>query len=204
MSSTRSIAGQAVGQLMRKLLGPAVTLIAGGVLLSPAAFASMSYSETFTVEGLSGSANQTFTTSPFAPFDQAGTLVGIGIAVSGNVTLEDALVGEELKITVPGTGISNQYVHESETAGLWDVPVSASGIDTSPSDLSFYGGFTSPIEIEVQLIDANSSDQIGSPSSISGTWTFYYTPEPGSMLPVAMGLTGLALAGLRMRRMRGR
>jgi hypothetical protein len=189
---------------MRNILTLAATFIAGAALLSPAALASTSYSETFDVEALFGSASQTFTTSPFAPFNQAGTLVGIGFSVSGNLTLENALVGEELEITFPGTSIHNEYVNESETAGTWSFSVSASGIDTSPSDLSFFGGLTTPIEIEVQLIDTNSSDQLETPSSLSGTVTWYYTPEPGPMLPVAMGLAGLALVGLRKRRKRVR
>ena len=182
--------------LMWKTLTLALALVAGGVLLRPLARGTTSYSEGFTVEGLFGSATQTFSTSDFAPYDHSqGTLIAIGVDLTGTLTLENALVGESLEITIPGMGIIQDYENESETPGTWVIGVNIGGIDHSPSDASFYSGLTAPIEIEVQLADTNSSAQIFSAeSSLSGTWTWYSAPEPNSMLPVAVGLA--ALAGL--------
>jgi hypothetical protein len=182
--------------LMRKTFTLVLTLMAGGVILSPFARGSSSYSESFSVEALIDSVNGTFSTSAFAPFNQSlGTLNAVMISLSGDFDLDPAVVGEEVVIKVEGTSIMGNFVDENETPGVWDFPVSFGGTDSLASDIGFYSSFKVPIETELTITDTNLNDEfdISPASSLTGVWTWEYTatPEPGSLLLCLAGLAGL-------------
>jgi PEP-CTERM motif len=185
------------GFTMRAFAFAALTV--GVLAITPVAASADTIMETFTIE-VSGSANQTFTSSTFAGFDPSlGALMGATVSLMGSTiwtsSSSPATLSMELSLPIPS---SEFFPFGGEPGDPQTVEIDMTG--TVPP-----GGIgPDRHEEELSVSDSPGDGTLGS-AVLRGTVTYTFTragstvPEPSTWAMMLVGLAGLGYAALRRR-----
>lgn len=152
--------------------------------------------------------NAIFSTTPFPLFaPTTGTLDAVRATISGSISVASLVENPDVIIGLLGFSQENNIDSTEVQSGMM-IDLSLSGEDINP--LNYIGVGNGELTVQVRSADVSTPNTsvINSDGPLSGSITYTYAlptatpavPESSTWTMMALGFTGLALAGYRARK----